>query len=464
MKSWRLMQSESIRTNTYILCCFVLFLSTYVLYWFPRDFRGDGLYIWVYTDWLIDYSNGFTRRGLAGELVRLAAPYIPAYSVAALLSWLIYGVVVLGYVTLCLRSRAHVRPLCLVALLFMPSLLPFYVYDHGALGRKETIGFLILVVHLLLLTQRTGRTDDEFVKQYATRLVPVTVVLLSLHIFVHEASFLLFLPVHVAITWSALSSYSTMDRGEKLRRVMLLYLPVFVSFLLVCGVGRRGLDVAQGICQQWEAAHALPSGSCHPGADKSVWVLPAALGGLTWSMAEAVSVTRSLSLGAVLAWLMILSLFGILTVRYCAEAAFSIAKNVSPGREDDRGSHCAVMAVKYLLVPLLISVPVGVLAPDFGRWFAVACINYAMISLSIEMNHIEVTLSRRAYPLGTLTDKWRLGRHDSPEAGAGIGSALVLLFVIFYIRLPHCCIRSTFLAEPLRSVARDVLSIGGAVR
>src|SRR5919109_2416837 len=94
-------ESSVSRVNTLILGVFIFFLSTKILYWLPRDIFGDSLNLWVYTDWLIDYSSGLTRRGLAGELLYLASTLVRPYIFATLLSWLIFGVVVFGYLRLC---------------------------------------------------------------------------------------------------------------------------------------------------------------------------------------------------------------------------------------------------------------------------------------------------------------------------------------------------------------------------
>ena len=50
--------------NSLIVLSFILFLSTKILTYFPKDWLAGNLYSWVYTDWLIDYSAGFVRRGL----------------------------------------------------------------------------------------------------------------------------------------------------------------------------------------------------------------------------------------------------------------------------------------------------------------------------------------------------------------------------------------------------------------
>ena len=56
--------------KAFLLGAFVLFTLVKLVYWLPRDLHGRGINEWIYTDWLIDYSAGFVRRGLSGEPVR----------------------------------------------------------------------------------------------------------------------------------------------------------------------------------------------------------------------------------------------------------------------------------------------------------------------------------------------------------------------------------------------------------
>ena len=65
--------------NLLILLVFIFFLTNQLLFWLVKDFFSNGLNTWVYTDWLIDYSAGFVRRGLSGELIRAAAGFINPY-------------------------------------------------------------------------------------------------------------------------------------------------------------------------------------------------------------------------------------------------------------------------------------------------------------------------------------------------------------------------------------------------
>jgi hypothetical protein len=119
------------------------------------------------------------------------------------------------------------------------------------------------------------------------------------------------------------------------------------------------------------------------------------------------------------------------------------------------------MAVKYFFLPMLSSLPLYAMAGDSGRWFAVGCINYSMISLCKEINYVEFGIAK-AYKsrLVTLIEKcrsWNKPLANQYEAWGFVSALLILLFVMFYIRLPHCCIRSAFLAEPLRSLVRNIL-------
>jgi hypothetical protein len=459
-------ESTSSRANTLIVGVFIFFVSTKVLYWLPSDLFGDGLYYWVYTDWLIDYSAGFTRRGLSGNLLTFASPLVHPHTLATIFSWVIFVVVVLGYLRLCMRSIDRLSPLCLVAMLFLPSLLLFYIYDHGALGRKETIGYLILLLHLLLLEkhhrQYTNKNEASLQSYYLRASAILTILLLPIHVFIHEASFLLFVPVHILITWSMLSLYSSRELRKKLTYAVLLYLPVIISFTLVCLFGRPSFEVAHGICEKWEVVHALPGGSCQVSSDNHMWTLAGALTALPWTLSQAHSLVQSLRVHEILAWVFVFSILGLLTLFFCGITAQIIIPVRTPDSDTGLKYHPSFMSLKYFFLPLFLSLPVYILAPDFGRWFAVSCVNYSMISLSKEINYMEYTLAK-AYHGRTLTlvDKcklWRIPCHKSRIRIGYIPGLLILLFVIFYIRLPHCCIRSAFLAEPLRSLVRNTLS------
>jgi hypothetical protein len=190
--------------------------------------------------------------------------------------------------------------------------------------------------------------------------------------------------------------------------------------------------------------------------------LPGALAALPWTFSQAASLPLSLRFSEVLAWVFTFSTLGLLTLVFCRTASEQIISGMKPAGNDALKYHSSVIVVKYFFLPIFCSLPVYIVAPDFGRWFAVACINYSMMSVSREINYTECAVAK-SYKCRLLTfiEKRTLKSTPSAESRIRIGyipTLLILLFAIFYIRLPHCCIRSAFLAEPLRSLARNMLS------
>jgi len=248
-----------------ILVIFLFFVLAKLGYWLQVDFLGIDLlrqtfggWSYVYTDWLVDYSSGFVRRGLSGELIRLFSPLVPPRIAIASLTWSIFGLLTVAYIRLIGRSLDRLTPIVLVGLLFLPSLLPFYLYDHGAFGRKETIGFLILFWHLYLLEAPGNREPIRYVR----KIIPVSLIALPIHILIHEASFLLFVPVHLLISHAIIRRDRSVGPYGKILTLLLLYLPVCLSFLAILLFVRPSYEATLAICKNWELLGELGPGTC----------------------------------------------------------------------------------------------------------------------------------------------------------------------------------------------------------
>jgi hypothetical protein len=121
--------------NSLLLFAFSAIWVRDFLYWLPKDAFGTSLNYWAYTDWLIDYSQGFIRRGLSGEIWRLVPATVPPLEFIAVFSWVLILAAVLGYIRMLARSWKTYHPLTLFGLLFLPSLFFFYLHDHDAIAR-----------------------------------------------------------------------------------------------------------------------------------------------------------------------------------------------------------------------------------------------------------------------------------------------------------------------------------------
>ncbi len=90
-------------TNLVAFGIFELFLIAKFIKVFPKDL-SQGIAFWTHTDLLIDYSSGFVRRGLSGELIDLVSNYIQPQIAVTILAWILFLSVVFGYVRLLSRS------------------------------------------------------------------------------------------------------------------------------------------------------------------------------------------------------------------------------------------------------------------------------------------------------------------------------------------------------------------------
>lgn len=205
---------------------------------------GIGLFSMLYQpaytvgDWLINYSDGFVRRGLPGEIfLRIAhLVHVPVPWVAVVSAMLLYIVFLAGVYVLA-------KPLQLTALwcalLFSPAALPFVVLNGLHDGyRKETLLFAALVVTILLLQRGIS---DTALRVYL--LVAFPAMILS-----HEAM-VICLPYFFAAV--------ALER-RSLESALRITAPAFVvAAALVVLVGRHAgsTEAAQAICSsvggQW---------------------------------------------------------------------------------------------------------------------------------------------------------------------------------------------------------------------
>lgn len=441
--------------NFLILLTFILFLSTQFLTHLPNDWFSGGLYSWVYTDWLIDYSAGFVRRGLSGELVYAVSDFIHPYHFSVILSWSIFLILVVGYLYLVFKNLKKIPPLYLIIILFLPSLLPFYVFDHSALGRKEMLGYIFLFIHLFLIKWQFSLSPFNK-NTYIKFLALITFLFLPLHILIHESSLLLFIPVHIMMSWTVLSYHENHHFYKKLKVLMLMYSPVFITFLIVYALGRPELEVVQKICTHWEALHALRQGTCQIDNENTMWTLPGALSALAWNFSQATSLAASLSIYIIFGWLFIFLLLSFISMAYLGQLStlLSLDENKqSPLVEQtNQWKHSTLIRFKYFLIPILCSLPLYLVGWDFGRWFAVTSINFAIIVLSKELGYMEAKIlpmnNSFFKQLTRMTNIITISRTKISH----VLTPTFILIILFYLRLPHCCISENFefVAQPLR--------------
>ena len=102
---------------------------------------------WVLGDWMIDYRQGFVRRGLTGELAQALSAWLPGAAVLytglfVAVAWLVIGLYFARVLT------AIRMPCWYVLLVLSPAGLFFSVYGADQVGRKEILLFASLAVYV----------------------------------------------------------------------------------------------------------------------------------------------------------------------------------------------------------------------------------------------------------------------------------------------------------------------------
>ena len=111
----------------------------------------------VLGDWIIDYRQGFVRRGLIGAMLS------PLADLANVAAWKLVPVVVMALWAVFLWRFAQLlagrdKPFWYVLMLLSPAGVAFGIYQIGDVGRKELLHFALLAQFVWLLDRRRLNT------------------------------------------------------------------------------------------------------------------------------------------------------------------------------------------------------------------------------------------------------------------------------------------------------------------
>jgi hypothetical protein len=439
--------------NSLLLFVFSAAWIREVHYWLPTDALGTSLNYWAYTDWLIDYSQGFIRRGMSGEIWRLVPATVSPLEFVAVFSWILILAVAFGYIRLLVRSRKFLHPLTLFGLLFLPSLFFFYLHDHNAIARKEILGYGTVLLHLLVIEKsfplgEGSMLPDGNLRRYVGWLIPIAVIPLAAIILIHEGTFLLFIPLHAMITLTVLRMNAAREFKRAALLTGLLYLPAAIAFGAVYLAGTPSHQTLLGICEKWVAAGALREGTCVlPPSRLSGSTLPASFEPMEWPLARAASITWFFISTHWKEWILILPTLGTSLWYLIRQAVYSVLRSRSPQSFSPQSAlrYSGLFFCKYFCVPLLLALPTYLTAWDYGRWFTVTSINFAMLAVSMNLPCREFALQKTAADEGpAATDS----RQHLDNRVVFYGVSIIICILALVLWLPHYCL---FSCEIIRS-------------
>jgi len=359
----------------------------YVLTMRNAYFQSLTLHRGAVADWLISYPGEFVRRGLGGELlwrIEQLSGLPMAWSIF-LISLLSYAVVALVSLKLIWRLGRLREWLLIVS----PATLFFAAYQFGAVGRKEV---LLLIIPAMMLWHQMSARNPVNGELRAPSLPSYLLLMawLTMLLFLHEG-LLFIMPLFALFLWQAW--------GDSMRSRQYLYgggVWLLLVFQGIAWVSLQHPPDPQAICDLLAERATLPPGCAEPLMTSVSWlsVGPKAL----WQMmADGYTPTHaaSLVLGLMLGLMPLVLLEGVQRIR-----------------------------VPYLLA-LAATLPLFVLAIDWGRWLYVI----ATLSFFLHVQH------RLRMPASML-------RPAATQPGLWAGLAISVCFVAWIStwQLKQCCL------------------------
>ncbi|HEY4805275.1 MAG TPA: hypothetical protein VIH96_21895 [Paraburkholderia sp.] len=422
------------RTNLFVLALMGVGIA---LVWgltasMPETLNWSG---YAYSDWLITYDAGFVRRGLGGALLGLVRENADWISAINHLVFVNYTMLCVLLFALWRASRWQSTPAIVLALL-LPGGLVHMAFADEYFFRKEMLFHISLAIDCLLYVYicRAGRDGARTFAAWLFFVVFLAqcVALPLLHegfVFISFPAFYL-LARRLAHMFPARRAFTSLAR-----------LGVFIQLLML------------GVCFAWRGTPELAS---------EMWMaldpaLRTALSPDKPHIPYGAMMVLGLSMLANLA----MSLHVVVSGQFWewAVGAIGIGAVLAfiTSRRDAPGGVCSPELLRRHLAILwflaLCSVPIFVIAMDWGRWLSAVALSYLMLLLADgaasittpdTLRLVPASVRVRLEPFIQYVSRDLIGAFAFRSTRHGKAIFLLSLFFCLTFRLPECCMLMGF--------------------
>jgi len=203
-----------------------IFFLIFILYlpFIINSFYGP-IYPYAFSDLHINYSGGFIRRGLLGEIARIFNPIIGNIQFFSIIFSILYLIQGLLFFKLLKKIQSYLIITILLGL--SPALLMFFINTPENFMRRDVFFNIAIMSHALILIKYNLKnlSVDDYYKFQKFFLIPF----LSINILIHELQFF-FVSIHVLL------SYVLYDKKIHLffsSKIFKIYLLLLIPFLLI---------------------------------------------------------------------------------------------------------------------------------------------------------------------------------------------------------------------------------------
>lgn len=314
---------------------------------------------WQVTDFMVNYQGGFVRRGLLGSLLlwinqnwtSIGPDKISLGQTIASL-WAINAMAINT-----LLGKPFASSLLI---LYSPAFISvFYWLDPQAGGRKDTLGLALLAGCIFLYERTEG-------SKRVGLLSAITLVILPAMILSHEAIIFFCMPPILLLLWLALNEANSKRPKNMMQHFIWTFTPAFIAIGLTLSATKPAYEAVVKSCEAWTST--MRDLRCQP--------LPAYFEAIyndsrfrqIAQMAFSTTIFY-VSLAVTLAY-MILAFRGPY-VEICHRSLLEECSIIGSNTSDKRAQASRTL-LALSIVTFAPSLPVYLLACDFGRWFAMS--------------------------------------------------------------------------------------------
>ena len=180
---------------------------------------------WAYNNLFINYSAGFVRRGILGEVFLIINKI---YNVGPLdffpkIIFILYFTQLIIFFKLIYKFRKY--NLFVTFLILSPSLLLFNIYEVNVALSKDIFITVSILIHALIVSNKTISLS-----KYKKILLFIIIPILTLNIFIHENQ-IIFLPFHILLSMYFLKESKNKSKNYHLLKNYYFFLIPFIVIL-----------------------------------------------------------------------------------------------------------------------------------------------------------------------------------------------------------------------------------------
>lgn len=413
---------------------------------------------YVFQEWMINYSQGFIRRGLTGTFWFLLHDIykINIYIYIVGFSYLTFILFSSIYIWKVKKSLKFLNWESLIVVLFLPSLILFPLKDLSVIGRKEFYFFFGSIINLFLVSKtiknlNINKEQQNFLENNQDATLTINKYCYNLFIWynlisipttlTHEGIIFLSLPLNIIITASLIRLVFPVK--QVLWRTLIIYAPIIV-IAMICLLIPKDENLASGICQSWqEYSHIYEKLSMDCNPSKLIGVLKY----YNLSIKDAIKEVLKVNLSGItiLNWMIVFTLNIILLIRNSFNILQNSLSSHLKSEQNDSAKVIFIFILKYLFLPFIASFLLYIIALDWGRWFFILSISYVLCLLTPNLIKLE-TLSyhQNQWILNICTPIYLIylklidffQKISSSKLFFPI-YGVIFIYTLFFIRIPH---------------------------